>query len=179
MRRSSIVERLAFLCVIGVRADDEKMEVLFQSLGRRGLDMTAVELGIMDGLAAFESAFCAAFSCARTQRCQVHATLNALGRVSIRDRDAFKVDLGVVFYAKTEAKARLAFTGLTAKWKPKYPGAFGVIGRGLDSLLRFSRERQGDGRAAQTSRPQGRTRADAGASERRRAGLGQSVRVLQ
>jgi transposase-like protein len=153
VRRGTNVERLPFLCVIGVRADDEKMEVLsievgdreqkalweelFQSLARRGLDMTAVELGIMDGLAGLESAFGAAFPNARTQRCQVHAKRNALKRVSVRDRDAFKADLDAVFYAKTEAQGRLAFTELTAQWKAKYPSAVGVIERDLDSLLRF------------------------------------------
>jgi hypothetical protein len=139
--------------LLGVRADDEKMEVLsievgdreqktlwaelFQSLERRGSDMNAVELGIMDGLAGLESAFSAAFPNARTQRCQVHAKRNALKRVSVRERAAFKADLDRVFYAKTEAKARGAFVELVSKWKPKYPGAVGVIERDLDSLLRF------------------------------------------
>ena len=151
VRRGTIVERLAFLCVIGVRADDEKMEVLsievgdreekslwaelFQSLERRGLNMNAVELGIMDGLAGLESAFCAAFPNARTQRCQVHAKRNALKRISIRERDAFKADLDCVFYAKTEAKARGAFVELVAKWQTKYPGAVGVIERDLDRMV--------------------------------------------
>jgi len=153
VRRGTIVERLAFLCVIGVRADDEKMEVLsievgdreqktlweelFQGLERRGLDMSAVELGIMDGLAGLESAFGAAFPNARTQRCQVHAKRNALKRVSVRERDAFRGDLDRVFYAKTEASGRSAFVELAAKWKKKYPAAVGVVERDLDSLLRF------------------------------------------
>jgi transposase-like protein len=153
VRRGTIVERLSFLAVIGVREDDEKMEVLaievgdrektalwaelFQGLARRGLDMGAVELGIMDGLAGLESAFRAAFSNARTQRCQVHAKCNALKRVSVRDRDAFKADLDHVFYAKTEAKARSAFVDLVSHWKAKYPSAVEVIERDLDSLLRF------------------------------------------
>ena len=66
VRRGRTVERLPFLCVVGARASDGGMEVLaievgdreqkalwadlFQSLARRGLDMGAVELGIMDGL---------------------------------------------------------------------------------------------------------------------------------
>jgi transposase-like protein len=139
--------------VIGVRADDEKMEVLsiemgdreqktlwaelFQDLARRGLDLGAVELGIMDGLSGLEAAFQAAFPKARTQRCQVHAKRNAIKRVSKKDRDAFRKDLDAVFYAKTRAVARQAFSALESNWKTKYPTAVGVIERDLDSLLRF------------------------------------------
>ena len=77
VRRGRTVERLRFLCVVGARARDGGMEVLaievgdreqktlwaalFQTLARRGLDMTAVELGIMDGLPGLEAAFRAAY----------------------------------------------------------------------------------------------------------------------
>ena len=153
VRRGKTVERLPFLAVIGVRTDDEKMEVLaiemgdreqksvwselFQDLIRRGLDPEAIELGIMDGLAGLESAFCAAFPNARTQRCQVHAKRNAIKQVSKKDRDAFRKDLDAVFYAKTEAKARKPFVALGSNWKSQYPTAVEVIARDLDSLLRF------------------------------------------
>jgi len=153
VRRGKTVERLPFLAVIGVRSDDEKLEVLaiemgdreqkslwaelFQDLLRRGLDSQGVELGIMDGLPGLESAFCAAFPNARTQRCQVHAKRNALKRVSKKDREAFRKDLDAVFYAKTEARSRKAFTNLLSTWKTKYPSAVAVIARDLDSLLRF------------------------------------------
>jgi putative transposase len=153
VRRGKGVERLPFLCVIGVRADDEKMEVLaiemgdreqkalwaelFQDLVRRGLDPSAVELGIMDGLSGLEAAFQAAFPQARTQRCQVHAKRNAIKRVSKKDRDVFRKDLDAVFYAKTRAVARQAFGALESSWKTKYPTAVGVIERDLDSLLQF------------------------------------------
>ena len=76
VRRGKVVERIPFLCVIGARADNERMEVLaievgdrehkelwadlFQSLARRGLQMEAVELGIMDGLPGLEGTFRAA-----------------------------------------------------------------------------------------------------------------------
>jgi len=97
LRRGRTVERLPFLCVVGARANDGGMEVLaievgdreqqalwaelFQGLARRGLDMSAVELGIMDGLPGLEAAFRAAFPNAQPQRCQVHAKRNALRRV--------------------------------------------------------------------------------------------------
>ena len=122
---------------VGDREQKQLWAELFQDLARRGLDMDAVELGIMDGLAGLETAFRAAFPCARTQRCQVHAKANALKRVSVRERAAFKADLDAVFYAKTLAKARQAFAKLETRWKPKYPAAVGVIERDLDSLLCF------------------------------------------
>ena len=149
-RRGTIVERLALLRVIGVRSDDEKMEVLsievgdreqkslwaelFQGLGRRGLDMNAVQVGIMDGLAGLESAFSAAFPNARTQRCQVHAKRNALKRVSVRERDAFSADLDRVFYAQTEARARGAFVEpLDQRAQVKIPVIPVIPGAGADA----------------------------------------------
>lgn len=146
---------MPFLCVIGARADDEKLEVLaiemgdrerkelweelFQDLARRGLEMGSVELGIMDGLPGLEAAFRAAFPNAEPQRCQVHAKRNALKRVSPKAREAFKADLNRVFYAKNEAAARQAFRALQERWKKTYPSAVAVIARDLDSLLRFYR----------------------------------------
>lgn len=155
VRRGKAVERLPILCVVGARADDDKLEVLalevgdreqkslwsevFQDLVRRGLDAEGVELGIMDGLPGLEVAFRAAFSQAQTQRCQVHAKRNALKRVGKKDREAFRKDLDAVFYAKSEAKARRAFSQLRLQWQGVYPTAVEIIERDLDSLLRFFR----------------------------------------
>jgi putative transposase len=153
VRRGGEVEKIPVLCVVGARADDEKLEVLaleigdreqkalwaelFQDLSRRGLDLAAVELGIMDGLPGLEAAFQAAFARAQTQRCQVHAKRNILKRVSKKDREAFRKDLDAVFYAKSESKARRAFSALKVRWKQAYPTAVGILARDLDSLLRF------------------------------------------
>jgi len=153
VRRGKVVEKIPFLCVIGARAEDERVEVLaievgdrerkdlwaqlFQNLARRGLEMEAVELGIMDGLPGLEEAFGAAFRHARTQRCQVHAKRNALKRVGKKARDAFKADLNRVFYAPNEPAARRAFKELGGRWQPIYPSAVAIIERDLDSLLRF------------------------------------------
>ena len=153
VRRNKQVEKIPFLAVIGVRAGDDKMEVLaievgdkekkalweelFRGLLRRGLDEKAVELGIMDGLPGLEEAFRAAFPNARTQRCQVHAARNAIKRVAKKDREAFKKDLHLVFYAKGEAKARKAFVQLKSKWGRPFPSAVQTIEKDLDSLLRF------------------------------------------
>jgi transposase-like protein len=155
VRRGKMVERIPFLCVVGARADNERMEVLaielgdrehkqlwaelFQSLARRGLQMEAVELGIMDGLPGLEDAFRAAFANAQSQRCQVHAKSNALKRVGKQARGAFKEDINRIFYAANEAAARLAFTNFRQQWEKTYPSAVALIVRDLDSLLSFYR----------------------------------------
>jgi transposase-like protein len=63
----------------------------------------------MDGLPGLEEAFCAAFANAATQRCQVHAKRNALRRVGLKDRAAFRTRLNRVCYPFNEARARAAF----------------------------------------------------------------------
>jgi putative transposase len=155
VRRNHQVKKLPFLAVIGARAAGDKLEVLaielgdkerkdlwaelFQDLVRQGLDPNAVELGIMDGLPGLKKAFCAAFANAATQRCQVHAKRNALRRVGLKDRAAFRTGLNRVFYAPNEARAQTAFVALKGQWGRAYASAVGIIERALDSLLRFYR----------------------------------------
>lgn len=153
VRRNKAVEKVPFLAVIGVRAADDRMEVvtlsvgdkeqkslweeLFRDLKRRGLDPEGVELGIMDGLPGLEAAFQSAFPQAQTQRCQVHAKRNALKRVSKKDRPAFKADLDKVLYAPNESKARQAYHRFVSAWEKHFPSAVKIITRDLDSLIRF------------------------------------------
>ncbi len=155
VRRGRRVERPPFLCVVGARASDGGMEVLaieggdreqqalwaelFQGLARRGLDMTTVELGIMDGLPGLEAAFRAAFPNAQTQRCQVHAKRNALRRVGKAAREEFRRTLDAVFYAPSEAEAHRGFRSFRERWQATYPSAVQIIERDLDSLRRFYR----------------------------------------
>jgi putative transposase len=151
VRRNRQVEQLPFLAVIDARSADDKLEVLaielgdkerkdlwaelFQHLIRRGLDPSAVELGIMDGLPGLAGAF----ANAATQRRPVHAKRNALKRVGRKERAAFSAGLERVFYAPNEARARAAFVELKGQWARAYPSAVAIIERDLDSLLRFHR----------------------------------------
>ena len=169
VRRGRTVERLPFLCVVGARTSDGGMEVLaievgdreqkalwaelFQSLARRGLDMGAVELGIMDGLPGLEAAFRAAFPNAHTQRCQVHAKRNALRRVGKAARDEFRRTLDAAFYAATDAHARRAFRAFQERWSATDPSAVAIIERDLDSLLRFYRWEPGYWHSLRTTNP--------------------------
>ena len=147
------VGRQSFCAVLGMSEEMETFEVLgltmgdreksdlwsdvFGDLARRGLDMEAVELGIMDGLPGLEETFRRWFPRAQTQRCQAHAKGNALRRVRKAEREAFGADVNRVFYGRTEADARKSFHELEGRWRGRFPGAVQVIERDLDSLLRF------------------------------------------
>ena len=153
VRINGHVCRQSFCAVLGVSEEDECFEVLaiemgdrekadlweaiFQGLEARGLQMDAVELGIMDGLAGLESLFQRFFPRAQTQRCQKHAKANACLRVRKSERDIFSKDVNKVFYALNESQARLAFHELKDRWGRSFPTAVHVIERDLDSLLRF------------------------------------------
>ena len=79
----------SFCAVLGVTEENERFEVLalimgdreradlwegvFQDLAERGLNLEAVELGLMDGLPGLAQTFKRFFPRARTQRCQKHA----------------------------------------------------------------------------------------------------------
>ena len=93
----------SFCAVLGVTEENERFEVLalimgdreradlwegvFGDLAQRGLNLEAVELGIMDGLPGLEQTFKKFFPRAQTQRCQKHAKANACRRVAARPED--------------------------------------------------------------------------------------------
>src|SRR5207245_3310447 len=86
VRINGHVSRQSFCAVLGVSEENERFEVLalemgdreradlwaslFGDLADRGLNLEAVELGIMDGLPGLESIFQRFFPRAQTQRCQ-------------------------------------------------------------------------------------------------------------
>ena len=133
--QAHVIEVLGVM--MGDREQSELWAQLFQDLARRGLDMNAVELGVMDGLPGLEACFKQHFRRAQTQRCQKHASANAVRRVQKADRESFHQDLNKVFYGATEAEARKAFHALKDQWGRTYPGAVGVLERDLDALLTF------------------------------------------
>ena len=86
MRINGHVARQSFCGVLGVSEENERFEVLALQMGdreqadlwasllgdlaERGLNLEAVELGIMDGLPGLEAVFQRFFPRAQTQRCQ-------------------------------------------------------------------------------------------------------------
>jgi putative transposase len=143
----------SFCAVLGVSEENERFEVLalemgdrertdlwesiFRSLAGRGLDLEAVELGILDGLPGLEAMFKRFFSRAQTQRCQKHAKANACRRVRKKEREMFSRDLNGIFYAPNESAARTAFFALQDRWARLFPSAVQIIEKDLDSLLSF------------------------------------------
>ena len=143
----------SFCAVLGVSEENERFEVLalemgdreradlwesiFRSLADRGLDLEAVELGILDGLPGLEAMFKRFFSRAQTQRCQKHAKANACRRVRKKEREVFSQDLNGIFYAPNESTARTAFFALKDRWAQLFPSAVQIIEKDLDSLLTF------------------------------------------
>ena len=122
-RRGSVAKEPS-LVVLGIDADN-RMSILavepgtkdnvdawtavFSELRRRGLDMSAVRIGIMDGLPGLEKLFQETFPNSGTARGWVHAFRNALAKRPGRLREVFKNLAHAVMYAPSENAARLAF----------------------------------------------------------------------
>jgi putative transposase len=118
-------------------------EVVFRDLKERGLDPTAVQAGIMDGLPGLGDAFREAFPKARVLRCWVHKARNVMPRVPRRYQPAFQVAWNAVAYADGLDTARAAFDELRRTWSKEAPDAVACLERDIESLLahyQFPRE---------------------------------------
>ncbi len=96
----------------GTKDNVEAWRAVFSSLSRRGLDSSAVRIGVMDGLPGLERLFKETYPKAVTGRCWVHALRNAVAKTPERYREAFKTLAQRVMYASSVASAREAFTEL-------------------------------------------------------------------
>lgn len=110
-------------------------EMVFARLKERGLDASAVQLGVMDGLPGLAAAFEAAFPNAKVGRCWVHKARNVFPLVPQRYQAAFKAAWDRVQYAADEAGARAAFTALQTQWAAPCGEAVESMGRDLEALL--------------------------------------------
>jgi len=148
--RRTTVELEPTLVVIGVDEDDRKSflaaiqgdkekrstwEMVFSELKERGLDATAVQLGIMDGLPGLMDAFRAAFPHARVARCWVHRGRNVFPRVSKRYQAELKTNWDAMQYAENKAAAMAAFEALERRWGAVCGDAVDAIRKTLDALL--------------------------------------------
>jgi len=148
--RRTTVDREPTLVVVGVDETDHKSvlamiqgdkdsrpawEMVFAELKGRGLDASAVQLGIMDGLPGLADAFCEAFPKARAARCWVHKARNVLPRVPRRYQAAFQVSWDSVQYAENDESARTAFTALKVRWSASCPDAVASMERDFEALL--------------------------------------------
>lgn len=144
------VGREPTLVVIGVDKDDCKSvlammqgdkdargawETVFAMLKERGLDGSAVKLGIMDGLPGLSEAFVEAFPNARAARCWVHKLRNVMTLVPRRYQAEFKRDWDKVAYASGRSEAETSFAALKGRWLPIAGDAVTRFEKDLTALL--------------------------------------------
>ena len=148
--RRGTVDKEPTLVVLGVDEHDRRSilamvqgdkdaagawRAVFTQLKERGLDPSAVELGIMDGLPGLATAFREHFPRARVARCWVHKERNVLPLVAKKFQKAFVVDWHAIAYAADGAAARAAFDALRARWGATCGDAVESLARDLDALL--------------------------------------------
>jgi putative transposase len=166
-RRGSVAKEPS-LVVLGIDADNrmsllavepgtkdnvDAWAAVFSELRRRGLDISAVRIGVMDGLPGLERLFRETFPNAVTARCWVHALRNALAKTPARMREAFKRLAHAVMYAPSENAARMAFEALKAAMGADAQRAIHCLNKDLDSLLAHYRFDRPLWRALKTTNP--------------------------
>lgn len=150
VRRQNTVGREPVLVVIGVDTEGKKSvlcmspgdkdsrpawERVFADLKMRGLDGSAVKLGIMDGLPGLAEAFVSAFPNAVVARCWVHKLRNVMTHVPRRYQALFKQGLDNIMYAESREAAEHAWTALTAAWAPTCEAALNCLSKDREALL--------------------------------------------
>jgi len=110
-------------------------ETVFARLKERGLDASAVELGIMDGLPGLAAAFREAFPKARVQRRWGHKARNVFPLVPRRYQVAFKKSWDTVQYASSREAAQTAYEALKTRWSARCDDAVPSMERHLEVLL--------------------------------------------
>jgi len=152
MRIAGSIELVPVLVAIGAREDGTKLVLSLQSgdkelagtwreffkdLKKRGLDGSAVRLGIMDGLSGLEKVFEEEFPHAKVQRCQVHVARNVLAKVPRNTKKEVADDLRSIFYASSRKKADEFAGAFAAKWEKDIPTAVKCLSNSLDRCLTF------------------------------------------
>lgn len=137
----------------GTKDNVDAWAAVFSELRARGLDMSAVRIGIMDGLPGLERLFREVFTNSVTARCWVHALKNASAKTPMRLRSTFKNLAHRVMYAASENAARLAFQELKAAMGTDAERAVHCLEKDLDSLLMHYRFERSLWRALKTTNP--------------------------
>lgn len=121
----------------GLKDSADVWKSVFSSLIERGLDISKVKLGIMDGLPGLEKAFKETFPHSKTQRCWVHSLSNSLNKAPKRLHIPFKGLAHSIMYADSKEKALEAFNKLKEAMGTDAKRAVNTIEKDLDSLLTF------------------------------------------
>jgi putative transposase len=152
MRIEGTIENVPVLVAIGVTEDGIKVVLgmqsgdkesatnwreFFRDLKSRGLNGSAVKLGIMDGLSGLEKVFKEEFPNAKVQRCQVHVSRNVIAKVPRKLKKEVADDLRSIFYASTKEKANVFYKAFQDKWSKEIPSAVKSLEQSIDSCLTF------------------------------------------
>lgn len=119
----------------GTKDSAECWRSVFHELKKRGLDASAVRIGIMDGLSGLETVFREEFVHSATARCWRHAMENIMNKVSKRLSEKFKKLAHEIMYASSEDEARKAFRVLKTEMGKDESRAVKCLEKDLDSLL--------------------------------------------
>ncbi len=127
--------------VLGLQSGDKESATnwreFFRDLKSRGLDGSAVRLGIMDGLSGLEKVFEEEFPNAKVQRCQVHVARNVLAKVPHKAKKEVADGLRSIFYASSREKAEGFYRSFQKKWDKEIPSAVKSLRQSIDSCLTF------------------------------------------
>ena len=119
----------------GTRDDVNAWRSVLSGLKKRGLDASAVRIGVMDGLPGLESLFKEEFTNALTARCWAHSMRNACEKCPKRYREIFHKLANRIMYASSEDAAREAFDALKVAMGDDGERAINCLSKDLNSLL--------------------------------------------
>ena len=152
MRVEHKVERIPMLIAIGVTNENRRMFLaiqqgdkdsagtwreIFRDLKKRGLDPSAMRLGIMDGLPGLDRVFVEEFPSAKVQRCQVHVARNVLCKVPKVAKQAVADGLRSIFYAPSRTSAKSQYADFHAAYEKAYPSAVKCLGNVIEDCLTY------------------------------------------
>lgn len=137
----------------GTKDNVDAWRAVFHELKQRGLDPSAVQVGVMDGLPGLENLFREEFTSAVTARCWVHALKNILAKTPERLRDGFKMLAQKIMYASSEDEAKKAFLTLKQVMGSDAERAVRCLEKDLDSLLVHYRFDKAFWRTLRTTNP--------------------------
>ena len=127
--------------VLGLQAGDKESasnwRELFKDLKRRGLNGSAVTLGVMDGLPGLERIFKEEFPKAKVQRCQIHVARNVLAKVPRKLKKVIGDEIRSIFYASSKQKAMEFFEQFKARWEKELPSAVKCLENSLEGCLAY------------------------------------------
>lgn len=121
----------------GFKDNVESWRSVFNSLIERGLDISSVKLGIMDGLPGLEKLFQEIFLNSVTQRCWVHSLRNAINKAPKRLQQPFKELVHKIMYASSKQDAKNALENLKMVMNNDAKRAINTIDKDFESLTQY------------------------------------------